>query len=160
MTFVRKFSGDRTAPIVAVYTCPEHGEFDATVERDENGEAPDEIECPIEVSEEQARSHASAMMRGAWCHAHSATAQLPSFAELLASARTCLLPATWTPSPVAGRVRRVEVTRGKYEKPERKTYLDTRKLGEGQPLEEFQAERRKIWRDERMDKARKEFLAK
>ncbi len=50
--------------------------------------------------------------------------------------------------------------RAKREKPERKTFLDTRKLGEGQDVEEFQAERRKLWRDVRMDRARKEFLNK
>jgi hypothetical protein len=42
---------------------------------------------------------------------------------------------------------RFEVVRGKYEKPERKTWLDTRKLGEGQDIEEFRDERKKI-RDE------------
>ena len=56
-----------------------------------------------------------------------------------------------------GKVRLVEAVRGKWEKPERKTYLDTRKLGEGQSLEEFQAKRRKMWRDERMNKAYQEF---
>lgn len=72
----------------------------------------------------------------------------------------CDEQARWSPSPVMGRVRLIEVTRGKWEKPERKTYLDTRKLGEGQDLEEFQAERRKVWRDHRMDRPRKEFLNK
>lgn len=122
MTFVRKFSGDRTAPIVAVYTCPDHGEFDAEVMRDENGEAPDAIECQWNTR--------------------------------------CQHPAAWTPSPVAGRVRRIEVTRGGWQKPERKTFLDTRELGEGQDIEEFRAKRRKMWRDVRMDRDRKEFLNK
>ena len=61
----------------------------------------------------------------------------------------CGGPSTWTPSPVAFRVRRVEVVRGRWEKPERKTYLDTRKLGEGQDIEEFRAEREKIWDEKR-----------
>lgn len=117
MTFVRRYSGDRTKPIVAVYTCPEHGEFDAAVERDENGEAPDVIECPC--------------------------------GELYGMPVVCAHLARWTPSPVAGRVRRVEVVRGGWERPEHKTYLDTRKLGEGQDVEEFQAEREKIWDEER-----------
>ena len=46
-------------------------------------------------------------------------------------------------------MRRVEVVRGKYEKPERPTYLDTRKLGEGQDIEEFRAERARIWDEKR-----------
>ncbi len=73
----------------------------------------------------------------------------------------CSAAARWTPSALVGcRVRRVEVTRGRWEKPERKTFLDTRKLGEGQSPEEFSAERKKMWRDVRMDVARKEFLNK
>lgn len=56
---------------------------------------------------------------------------------------------TWTPSAPMGIVKRWEVVRGKYEKPERKTFLDTRKLGEGQSIEEFRAERRKVWEDKR-----------
>lgn len=124
MTFERKFT--RTSGrIVAVYTCPEHGEFDADVERDANGEAPDVITCGAE--------------RGVWADAFAPSGEM----------HYCECPATWTPSPVGCRVRRVEVTRGKYEKPERPTYLDTRKLGEGQDPEEFAAERQKIWRRKR-----------
>jgi len=117
MTFVRKHSGDSTRPIVAVYMCPVHGEFDAEVGRDKNGEAPDVVQCSV----------------------------------------TCDRIAAWTPSPVGCRVRRVEVTRGRWERPERKTYLDTRKLGEGQDVEEFQAERKKIW-DEKRRQETKELL--
>jgi hypothetical protein len=54
-------------------------------------------------------------------------------------------------------VKRWEVVRGKYEKPERKTYLDTRDLGEGQDPEEFRAKRAKIW-DEQRHKELKELL--
>lgn len=124
MTFIRKSSGDSTKSIVASYTCPEHGTFDAEVKRMENGEAPDEVECPIELKPQS----------------------------------QCLATAIWTPSAdIACRVRRIEVTRGKWEKPERKTYLDTRKLGEGQSPEEFQAERKKMWDEQRRAKV-KELL--
>jgi hypothetical protein len=129
MTFVVKHRGDSTKPIVATYMCPEHGEFDAEVERDENGEAPDAIECGEEIAV------------GMTTH--------PLSGEPVIEYRQCMRRATWTPSPIACRVRRVEVTRGKWEKPERKTYLDTRKLGEGQSAEEFQAERRKMWAEKR-----------
>ena len=118
MTFIRKFSGDRTRPIIAVYTCPEHGAFDAEVRRNDDGGAPDTTECP---------------------YPNEVDGESP-----------CPLAATWTPSPVACRVRLVEVVRGKWEKPEHKTYLDTRKLGEGQDVEEFEAERDKVWEDERL----------
>jgi hypothetical protein len=120
MTYTSKFrpAGGR---VVATYTCPDHGEFDAEVERDANGEAPDYIECPCEVSEEQARSTASGMLGSAICHATSANAPLPTYAELLAAARTCLAEARWTPTPIPGRVRRIEVSRGGWQKPERST---------------------------------------
>lgn len=124
MTFIRKFSGDRTAPIVCTYTCPEHGEFDAEVVREESGEAPDVIACGAAV-----------------------TAFPTDTGERVF---TCDRPAAWTPSPsIACRVRRIEVARGKWEKPERPTYLDTRKLGEGQSMDEFRAERRKVWEEQR-----------
>jgi hypothetical protein len=105
-TVKRRGEGGR---LVAVYTCPEHGEFDAEVERDANGEAPDLTLC--------------------WCEAR----------------------ATWTPSPVACRVQRFSVSRGKWEKPERPTYLDTRKLGEGQSWAEFKEERKKVWEQKHKD---------
>lgn len=61
----------------------------------------------------------------------------------------CAAPATWTPSAVAGHVRRVEVVRGGWQKPERKTWLDTRELGEGQSLGEFREKRRAIRAEQR-----------
>ena len=117
MSYVVKFRGDTTRPIVAVYTCPEHGEFDAEVARDASGGAPEFIECGLECGVE--------------------------------ADAYCGLEASWTPTPIACSVRRVEVVRGKYEKPERPTYLDTRKLGEGQDIEEFRAERARIWDEKR-----------
>lgn len=125
MTFVRKFNGkaanSNQEPMVACYTCPVDGEFDCEVRRDENGEAPDVIPCPlIEPGSED-------------------------------EGLRCGMPATWTPSASVGcRVRRIEVVRGKWEPPERKTYLDTRKLGEGQSMDEFKAERKKLWTERRM----------
>lgn len=108
MPYVSKFRS-AGGTVTAVYTCEEHGEFDAEVRREENGDAPDSIPCDV-----------------------------------------CSAPSTWTPSAsVACRVRRVEVVRGGWEKPERKTYLDTRKLGEGQSVNEFNAERKKIWNEQR-----------
>jgi hypothetical protein len=116
MTYISKFRSTKST-VLAVYTCPTHGEFDCEVERDELGNAPDAIECT------QGESY------GVPC--------------------VCGEVATWTPSPIGVRVRRLEVVRGKWEKPERPTYLDTRNLGDGQSLEEFQAERKKVWERKR-----------
>jgi hypothetical protein len=134
VTFVIKHSGDLTRPLVCTYRCPTHGEFDAGVERDANGDAPDEIKCMEWMPQEQPEIVG---------HNHPTT--------------YCGQWATWTPTPIACRVRRVEVVRGNWEKPERKTFLDTRKLGEGQDPAEFQAERKKIWNEERHKKV-KELL--
>jgi hypothetical protein len=131
MTWTVKHRGDTSRPTTAVYTCPEHGEFDATVERDENGEAPDVIGC-----RELEYGVGGDMDCG-----------------------ECGRPSTWTPTPIACSVRRVEVVRGKYEKPERKTFLDTRKLGEGQDIEEFRAERAKVW-DEKRQRDVKELIGR
>ncbi len=72
----------------------------------------------------------------------------------------CSKPAPIADSPVMGRVRLIEAVKGRWEKPAKATYLDTRDLGEGQDVDDFRAKRRKLWRDVRMDKGRKEFLAK
>lgn len=149
MSFIRKYSGDRTKPIVAVYTCPEHGKFDATVERDENGEAPDVIACPVDDPY-------------ADCIGCGGQPSAPGAADCDlcngTSRSVCSRDATWTPSPVAGRVRLVEVVRGKWEKPEHRTYLDTRELGEGQDPEEFWDKREAIWDDERHKMIKDELL--
>ena len=121
---VRKHSGDSTRPIVAVYTCPEHGEFDAVVQRDENGEAPDAVLCSYFE-----------------CYCDPT--------ETCAGCKPCSAFATWTPSPIGCRVRRIEAVKGRWEKPERKTYLDTRELGEGMDMDEWQAKRKAVWEEKR-----------
>jgi hypothetical protein len=130
VTYVSKFrpAGGR---IVACYTCPEHGEMDVEVERDANGEAPDSIVCGEEV------------VLGMVPH--------PLTGEPCRQRRweNCEQIAVWTPTPIPGRVRRIEVSRGKWEKPERSTYLDTRELGEGQSMEEFQKKRKAVWDEKR-----------
>jgi putative FmdB family regulatory protein len=103
VTFIIRERGDSTALIVAEYSCPECGEFEATVKRP----TPDELDCP-----------------------------------------TCGATATWVISAPIGRVKRGEVTQGKYEPPPA-GYMDTRAIGEGQPLEEFRADRRKLRAEER-----------
>jgi hypothetical protein len=69
----------------------------------------------------------------------------------------CGTSSPWSPTQFNGKVKRVEVVRGGWQKPERKTWLDTRELGEGQDPEEFRAKRREI-RDEERKKAVMEML--
>jgi len=56
----------------------------------------------------------------------------------------CGASATWSPWPVMGRVKQNTVTRGGWQKPEHPGWVDTRELGEGQPIEEYREKRRKI----------------
>lgn len=124
MSYVLKVRGDFSRPIVAEYTCPEHGTFSCYVNREPNGDAPDEVACPEKIEAIVGGTHEAVTIE-------------------------CELRSTWTPSRVLGRVKRWEAVRGKWEKPERKTYLDTRELGEGQDIEEFKAKRRAIWDEKR-----------
>lgn len=145
VTFIRKFNGRVDAPndtpIVATYTCPAHGEMDVEVRRDANGEAPDVILCPVDDPFDD-------------CIGCGGQPSAPGASDCAlcngTSHSVCSRDAGWTASPVAGRVRRVEVSRGKWEPPERKSYLDTRKLGEGQDPEEFRKERKKMWTEKRL----------
>jgi hypothetical protein len=110
--------------ILADFTCPYHGRFEALAESDA-----DEASC-----------------------------QLPGDWRACASGCDCLCgaPSPWSPSPVHGRVRIAEVMRGGVDRPDSPMFLDTRKLGEGQPYEEFRAERDKLY-EERRHKESKEL---
>ena len=70
---------------------------------------------------------------------------------------TCAAVAPYVISAPAARVRKFEVTRGGWQKPERKTFLDTRELGEGQDIEEFRDKRAAI-RDEQRRQSLKELM--
>lgn len=139
MTFIVKHRGDTTRPLLCTYTCPEHGEFDAEVERDADGNAPDVIPCPEPVG----WSGVADRPAGTFGPDDPGAPGVPIGID------ECALISTWTPSPIGCRVRRVEVVRGGWEKPERPTYLNTQKLGEGQDPAEFRAERKKVWAEER-----------
>ncbi len=61
----------------------------------------------------------------------------------------CEGPATWCISAPMARVNQIEAVKGKWTKPERPTYTDTRNLGEGQPLYDWKEDRAKVWEDRR-----------
>ena len=129
MSFTIKIRGDASAPMLCVYTCPEHGAFDAEVMRDETGGAPEVIPCGEEVA------------LGTVAH--------PLTGAPAVEYGRCSLAATWTPSAVACRVRRIEAVKGKWEAPERKTFLDTRELAEGMDIDDFRAKRSAVWEEKR-----------
>lgn len=127
MTFTIKHTrSDR--PMVAEYTCPAHGRFALEVSRDENGDPPAEMPCRVrgmELANPRDEAHFEV---NAYCGLASPHA--------ISAPRSC-------------RVRKVEVVRGSYQKPELPTWTDTTNLGEGQELEDWQADRDKVWEAER-----------
>jgi len=52
--------------------------------------------------------------------------------------------AEWAISAPLGKVKPWEVVRGGWQKPERETWLDTRNLGEGQDLDDFREDRKRV----------------
>lgn len=74
---------------------------------------------------------------------------VPSPAPDSIACPTCGSESSWSPSPIFGKVNPVSVSRGGWQKPEHPGWLDTRELGEGQPIEEFRARRRKIREEQR-----------
>jgi hypothetical protein len=108
-------------PIAAEYLCPEHGRFTVDVTRDEKGDAPAEAKCTAQV--------------------------------LGPGAPFVLLACgEWSPFVISApraRVKLVEVVRGKYQKPEFDTWTNTENLGEGQDLDDWIADRDKVWERDR-----------
>lgn len=103
------------------YLCEVHGRFELDVET-VDGDAPDTIPCPFELLDDHFCGDPPAL---------------------------CGKPAIWVVSSPLGRVKRFEVVRGKWEKPERPTYYDTRELGEGMDLHEWREKRRRAWDEKR-----------
>jgi hypothetical protein len=125
MTFTVRIRGANAQPMICVYTCIEHGEFDAEVMRDEQGNSPDFAPCPVPLN------------------------------VIIDGVRArCEMPSPWTPTPVFGKVKSWEVVRGNWERPERKTFTDTRDLGEGMSYDEWKKKRAKVWEERRQQEVR------
>lgn len=129
MTFTIKIRGSTDRPIAAEYMCPEHGRFTLTVDRDANGDPPGEMPCPKALDQ----------VRYDWAGDH------------------CWADSPFVISAPRVGVRRVEAVKGGWEKPARKTFLDTRDLGEGQDIDEWRENRAAI-RDEDRRKHLKELI--
>ncbi len=61
----------------------------------------------------------------------------------------CGLVAMWCISAPLARVNPIEAVKGKWTKPERSTYTDTRNVGEGQALYDWREDRAKVWEEKR-----------
>lgn len=126
MTYVVKVRG-AGGLVVAEYECPEHGRFTATLHREANGDPP-EVQC---------------------CHVAIArcTCVHPDDTCGPDCIDECGIAAPWRPSSVRGWVKRGEVARGKSDVQEQPTWMSTRELGEGMPLDEWEAKRDKAWEE-------------
>jgi len=142
MPFVIKIRGSADREIAAEYMCPEHGRFTLTTARDANGDAPGEAPCPAKKPTDPA-ARAVLMMGGE--------------SEEVASWMGCHEPSPYVISAPRVGVRRVEAVKGGWEKPARKTFLDTRNLGEGQDIDEWRENRAAI-RDEQRRQSLKELI--
>lgn len=120
MTWLYKFRGAPTRTAIADYECPVHGRFEREVARDENGDPPATRICGAMIFHGER------------------------------DAVVCIRDAEYRISAPLCRVKRFEFIRGKSEKPEHKTWLDTTNLGEGQSLEEFREDRAKIREEQRV----------
>lgn len=121
MTWVVKISGAR-GPMLVDYECPTHGRFEALVQRDDKGDPPEALLCP-EIDEDGNFPYEE----GIPC-------------EEMAEIRIC---------PPLARVNPIEAVKGKWQKPERPTWTDTRNLGEGQALYDWKEDRAKVWEEKR-----------
>lgn len=116
--------------LVAEYRCPEHGVFEATVQRDDAGNAPDEQPCPHVVD-------------------HDGEGGVDE----------CLEPSPWTISAPKSRVLSVVPTaasRGGDMKDRPRGMLDTRPLAEGMKLSEW----KKLQREETRRRRHEQLIEK
>lgn len=114
-------------PMIAEYLCPVHGRFELTVDRDTNGDPPEEATCPARVERRM-------------FDLFGATG------EERERLQTCRRVSPFAVSaPGYCKVKNVEAVRGSYEKPARETYTNTENLGEGQDLDDWWDDRAKVW---------------
>jgi hypothetical protein len=128
MTFVIKMRGSRM-PLIADYECPVHGRFEATVDRDENGDPPATVRCNAKTG---------TVFKG---ELFSQPGEL--FDEV------CTELAEHRMSAAKLKFRSFDVIRGGWEKPQNPGWLDTRELGEGQTMDEFHEKRAAIREEQR-----------
>lgn len=123
MTWIIKIRSEgRTKTVAADYECPLHGRFDLDVERNDAGDAPDVIPCPITVGNLETGE------------------KVP-----------CGIRAEYRISAPLARVNPLEAIKGRSQKAERKTWTDTTAVGEGQPLYDWHEDRAKIWEEKRKE---------
>jgi hypothetical protein len=133
MSFKIILRGGRTRTIAAEYECPVHGRFEIDVERDDAGDAPERIRCPC------------------WNAPCGACPECKRGDPCPWNWGMCGTAAEWRISSPLARVRKIEAVKGKSATYERKTWTDTRNLGEGQPLHEWREDRAKIWEEKRKE---------
>lgn len=123
MNWTTKRRGDTGRPMLAEYECPVHGRFARQVSRDAGGDPEPEVPCRETEGED---------IGGGFVRVNRCGRTSPHVIS----------------APLV-RVRRVEVARGGYQRAERPTWTDTTNLGEGQDLDDWKADRAKVWEADR-----------
>lgn len=131
MAFVIKTRG-AGGLLAADYRCPQCGLVERIVQRDENGDPPEVIDCGnlLDCGERIARE----------------------FGEV-----RCDQKAVWTISAPMTRVKLGEVSRGKPEEPPSPGHLDTRALADGMPFNEWRDKRHKALREKAVKKLKEKI---
>lgn len=140
MTWTKKIRVNPGAALVAEYECPDsdHGRFTLTVQRDANGDPPEEALCPAPPNDVcMACGALEGEVCDPWC----------------TRCRTCCgKPSPWRPSAVRGRVKLGEVDQGKVmDYPPPNVCLDTRPLADDPSpggYERWKTKQRSLTRDE------------
>ncbi len=114
--------------ILADFTCPYHGRFEALADRDAES-----MPCPMPTIVHRHANDGSPVICG----------------EPNCFPVPCPEVSPWSPSPVHGRVRIGEVERGANEQPASPMYLSTQDLGNGMPYSEWRAKRDRMYEERR-----------
>jgi hypothetical protein len=152
MTWKLKVRGAGGA-MLAEYECPTHGRFDATVDRDGNGDPPSEVVCPFDSwsvaggDKEYASYEAAAQVAIEAGYIDPATAHYET--------QRCGDFCPWVASAIRGRVKVGELDKGKVmDYPPENVCLDTRPLADGMPYAEWKSKQDKITRDINLKRSR------
>lgn len=143
MTWKLTVRSNPGSTVRADYECPVHGRFTLDVVRDEKGDPPDWAVCPEPLSFAEQQDTAE---------------YAPDF-RWKSTRERCDEVSPWRPAKSGSvGVKAGEVVRGKSDaRPGDKHVMDTSKLADGMPYDQWKAERASVHRDESLRRVRKAF---
>jgi hypothetical protein len=157
MTWKLTVRSNPGSTVRADYECPVHGRFTLDVVRDEKGDPPDVVACTFDSWSVAGGDKEYATREDAVQVALEAGYSDPetAFYETQRCGDDC--PHVMSP-PGAVRVKPGEMVRGKSDaRPADKHVMDTSKIADGMPYDQWKAERAGVHRDESLRRVRKAF---